>query len=59
MLHSGVTGRGHSAPLTFFTGKFLLTNREKRSKENRENGRENENWKEEGICKLEGEKVRK
>ena len=39
-MYSGVTCRGHSAPLTFFTGKFLLTNQEKKGKEKRENGQE-------------------
>ena len=37
---SGVTGGGQSGPLTFFTGKFLLTYGKKRGKEERENEEE-------------------
>ena len=37
-----VTGRGQSAPPRLLTGKFLLTYREKRGKENKEKGENGE-----------------
>ena len=53
---SGVTGgagRRVPPPPTFFTGKFLLTHRENRGKETRENGGEKKE-REGGKLKMEG-----
>ena len=57
ILFSGVTARGRVPP-TLLTRKFLLTYREKRSKEKRENGEEtNQNQKRKGgKLKMEGGK---
>ena len=53
MTNSGVTAggvQGKSDPLTLLTGKFLMTYREKRGKEKRENGEEKkQNRKREGL----------
>ena len=61
MQTSSVTGGrcGHYAPLTLFTGKFLLINQEKRGKEKRKNGEERkENCKRKRErFKMEGGKV--
>ena len=56
---SGIIGWGHTAPRTFFTGKFLLTYRESRGKEKRENEEEKkENYEREGRkLKMEVEEV--
>ena len=62
-LPSGVTARGSAGcpkPPTLFTGKFLLTYREKRGKEKRENREEKkENCKREGgKFNMEGESIK-